>query len=147
MYSCLQLLQQAQILTPIPSTGFMYNPHMGRLKNLTCFEVFCLISIGAFSSNTALRNCFGTLFSEIPLRQELLFRNSANEGVNILAWKEPCPWNLFGPPINFSTEKRHNENNLHKPLGWSFRKAEGQGIVWSRSENIVPKLHLLGKYE
>ena len=76
---------QAQILTPIPSTGFMYNPHMGRLKNLTCFEVFCLISIGAFSSNTALRNCFGTLFSEIPLRQELLFRNSANEGVNILA--------------------------------------------------------------
>ena len=79
-------MKQAQILTPIPSTGFMYNPHMGRLKNLTCFEVFCLISIGAFSSNTALRNCFGTLFSEIPLRQELLFRNSANEGVNILAW-------------------------------------------------------------
>ena len=78
---------QAQILTPIPSTGFMYNPHMGRLKNLTCFEVFCLISIGAFTSNTALRNCFGTLFSEIPLRQELLFRNSANEGVNILAWR------------------------------------------------------------
>ena len=81
---------QAQILTPIPSTGFMYNPHMGRLKNLTCFEVFCLISTGAFSSNTALRNCFGTLFSEIPLRQQLLFRNSANEGVNILAWLEPA---------------------------------------------------------
>ena len=80
--------KQAQKLTPIPSTGFMYNPHMGRLKNLTCFEVFCLISIGAFSSNTALRNCFGTLFSEIPLRQELLFRNSADEGVNIWAWLE-----------------------------------------------------------
>ena len=84
----MKIPNQAQILTPIPSTGFMYNPHMGRLKNLTCFEVFCLISIGAFSSNTALRNCFGTLFSEIPLRQELLFRNSANEGVNILACTE-----------------------------------------------------------
>ena len=49
---------QAQILTPIPSTGFMYNPHMGKDSNLTCFEVFCLFSIGAFTSNTALRNCF-----------------------------------------------------------------------------------------
>ena len=27
-------------------------------SNLTCFEVFCLFSIGAFTSNTALRNCF-----------------------------------------------------------------------------------------
>ena len=49
-------INQAQILTPIPSTGFMYNPHMGKDSNLTCFEVFCLFSIGAFTSNTALRN-------------------------------------------------------------------------------------------
>ena len=27
-------------------------------SNLTCFEVFCLFLIGAFTSNTALRNCF-----------------------------------------------------------------------------------------
>ena len=64
VFAIKMLLGQAYILTPIPSTGFMYNPHMGKDSNLTCFEVFCLFSIGAFSSNTALRNCFGTLFSE-----------------------------------------------------------------------------------
>ena len=59
-------------------------------SNLTCFEVFCLFLIGAFTSNTALRNCFffcfGKLFLKIPLRQELLFWDSAEDGVKIWAW-------------------------------------------------------------
>ena len=71
---------KAQILTPIPSTGFMYNPHMGRLKNLTCFEVFCLFSIFLLPHSGIV---LGHYFLKIRLRQELLFWDSAEDGVKI----------------------------------------------------------------